>query len=127
MDTKFSRKEFSDKVVSRRLELIQKVLQAKGTEYGADKTAFHNFEEATGISLHSKKTSAAWEMCVKHLVSIKDIITDYETKGIVPSEALLEEKLGDAINYFILLEGMFKEIIANQPKEVKVKYSIGNE
>jgi len=132
---KMTRKVFSEEVVQRRLDLIQKVLQAKGTEYGADKSAFHNFDESTGISLHDKNTSAAWEMCVKHLTSIKDIITDYEKHNILPTIPLLEEKIGDAINYFILIEGMFKEQIMSKGGGItpetqihpKVKYTLTDE
>ena len=108
---KMTRKEFSTTVVERRLELIKTVLQSKGTEYGADITAFHNFEEAIGFSLHNKPSSTAWEFMVKHLVSIKDIITAYEKEGKLPTEAILQEKIGDAINYLILIEGLFKQEI----------------
>lgn len=109
-----TRKEFTTSVVEPRLELIKKVLVAKGTEYGADKSAFHNFTNATQLSFHSTPQGVAWEFMCKHLQSIKDMIDDRQELGKIPSKALVEEKIGDAINYLILLEGMFQEDINYQ-------------
>jgi hypothetical protein len=39
------------------------------------------------------------------------MIDDRQQFGTVPSKALVEEKIGDTINYLILLEGMFQEDI----------------
>lgn len=123
-----TKEDFSNQIVARRLELIKKVLESKGVEYGASKSAFHTFDESTGISLHSKNASTAWEMCVKHLTSIKNIISDFEYCGQLPSESILEEKIGDAINYFILIEGMLKEHIKAaqkiEPVQEKLKWTM---
>jgi hypothetical protein len=44
--------------------------------------------------------------------------------GKIPDEKVLEEKIGDAINYLILIEGMFKEdIIPVTVTEARMKYS----
>jgi hypothetical protein len=47
-------------------------------------------------------------MC-KHLQSIKDLVENNEKLGAVPKMSLVEEKIGDAINYLILIEGMFQK------------------
>jgi len=97
-------------------ERSRKVLVQKRAEYSKDKDVFHNFNNAIGISLHDTNVAVAWEYCVKHLQSIKDIIEAVETTALnlTVSKDVLSEKFGDAINYFLLIEGMLKEIIDNQ-------------
>jgi hypothetical protein len=104
-----TRAEFTTSVVERRIELIKKVLASKGTEYGADKSAFHNFEQGIGISFHDTPQAIAWEYMCKHLQSVKDLVENNEKLGVVPEMSLVEEKIGDAINYLILIEGMFQK------------------
>lgn len=101
------RKEFQQ-VVEKRLNLIQSVLASKGAEYSPDDNPFHNFDNATGLSFHKNRTKVAWEFMVKHLQSIKDML-DKDEKGLTNSEAHIEEKIGDAVNYLILIEGMLKD------------------
>lgn len=131
--------DFSDKIVANRLELIKKVLVSKSTEYAPDiDNAFHNFEVAKDLSFHSSREKAAWEMMVKHLVSIKDLLDMCDVRsfaGNVTPE-LIQEKFGDTINYLILLEGMVNETyilselskakkpILTDDSQIKVKYVI---
>jgi hypothetical protein len=49
------------------------------------------------------------------------MIDDHQKSMISPSKEQIEEKFGDAINYLILIEGMFKE---NLPLDDKLKYTI---
>jgi hypothetical protein len=100
-----------DKEVENRIELIKSVLLKKGTEYATGGDAFHNFNQAKGLSFHNSREKIAWEYSVKHLQSIKDII-ELVDKGGIPSLAAVEEKFGDAINYLILIEAMIKESIS---------------
>ena len=124
-----TRSEFKESVIEPRIELIREVLVKKGTEYGADKSAFHNFEQASELSFHKTPQGVAWEFMCKHLQSIRDMIFDRQSHDIIPSKAMVEEKFGDAINYLILMEGMFKEEIEKSEKdtEVKIKYTGTNE
>ena len=46
-------------------------------------------------------------MWTKHIISILDIVDGIEAKA--PADAVIEEKIGDAVNYLILLEAMLKE------------------
>lgn len=99
-----------------------KVLLKKGNEYSTEENVFHNFESAVGLSLHNGSTSVAWEFVVKHLQSIKDILREVEYKNYDKlTTELIDEKFGDAENYFILIEGMLKQLIAAN----KNKKSIG--
>lgn len=123
-----TRKQFVQDVVQRRVQLIQDVLQSKTDEYAGQDDVFKAFTEALPLSFHDTKQAVAWEFMVKHLQSIKLIIEERAKKGKLPDEKLLEEKIGDAINYLILIEGMFKEDMAPQKIEMaRVKYTLVNE
>lgn len=123
-----TRKQFVQDVVQRRVQLIQDVLQNKNEEYAGQDDVFKAFTEALPLSFHDTKQAVAWEFMVKHLQSIKIIIEERAKKGKLPDEKLLEEKIGDAINYLILIEGMFKEDMAPQKVEMaRVKYTLVNE
>lgn len=100
-------------VINRRISLINQVMMQKNKEYATDFDKFHNFKSSTGISFHSAPEKVAWEFMTKHLQSIKDMLNHVEVGGYNghPSEAYIEEKIGDAINYLILIEGMLKERI----------------
>ena len=122
-----TRKQFVQDVVQRRVQLIQDVLQNKNEEYAGQEDVFKAFTEALPLSFHDTKQAVAWEFMVKHLQSIKMII-EARSKGVLPDEKALEEKIGDAINYLILIEGMFKEDMMPQKIETaRVKYTLVNE
>jgi hypothetical protein len=106
-----------NEVVEKRIKLITDVLAKKGKEYSGDKDVFHNFKNATGISFHEAPEKVAWEFMTKHLMSIKDMLDKVEQNpSQEPTQELIEEKIGDAINYLILIEGMLKERIEDPLK-----------
>lgn len=120
-----TRNRFIDEIVETRLSLIRDVLAKKNTEYASDDDVFKAFVLSTSFSLHKTPQATAWEFMVKHLQSIQQMVSDYERVGKLPNEAQLEEKIGDAINYLILLEGMFKEaLIPKKLEEARVKYTL---
>ena len=47
-------------------------------------------------------------MKVKHDVSVDDIVDDLK-RGVVPPKEFVAEKIGDSINYLLLLEGLIEE------------------
>ena len=108
-----------DKLVKERCEKIVHTLSVKGKEYRRNDNPFHNFDrvaERRGI----KPADALYGMYMKHEQSINDIIDDIKRDGTLPSVEVLEEKIGDAINYLILLEGIIKRDILNPKSEFKV-------
>lgn len=120
-----TRKQFVEDVVQRRIKLIQDVLQTKNEEYAGQEDVFKAFTESLPLSFHDTKQAVAWEFMVKHLQSIKLIIEERAKTGKLPDEKLLEEKIGDAINYLILIEGMFKE--EYEPvklEQARIKYTL---
>ena len=94
-----------NKLVDERIKLIQSLLQKKGAEYATDQDVFHNFEEGAKMSFHDKREMVAWEYMMKHMISIKDMISSKDAY----SEYTIREKFGDAINYLILMEAMMLE------------------
>ena len=90
-----------DDLVDARIWKIKAVLGAKGAEYSAGDDRFHNFNLAAQIWGISPE-EALWGMALKHLVSVIDLVEAPE----LATEERVDEKIGDMINYLILLEGL---------------------
>lgn len=112
-----------NKLLDYRLKKIKKILQAKSDEYSTESDKLHNFKRAAQVENCSPE-KALIGMFVKHLVSILDIVDETESKcGLdmncfpafetVTYLNMLDEKITDAINYFILLEALLKERASN--------------
>ena len=57
--------------------------------------------------MNSEPEHVAWSYAAKHLESIMSILEKLPEEE--PSEELINEKIGDAINYLIIIEGLLKE------------------
>jgi hypothetical protein len=102
-----TRQDF-DKLVAERVAKIASVISSKGNEYsGNGDDRMHHFKVAARICNETPE-KALWGIAMKHLVSVIDIINDLD-KGIVASKERVDEKIGDTINYLILLEGLLEE------------------
>jgi hypothetical protein len=125
-----------NKIVKRRCELIETVLSKKEEEYATDNNRLHNFYVAAEL-LDCTPPEALMGMMSKHVYSvidmlvangidpslfemlIKDIFRDSKElsnkesskKGKALTFEHLDEKIGDTINYLILLEGMLRKYI----------------
>lgn len=95
---------------------IELMIQQKHKEYSRNNDKLYNFKRA-GEILRCTPFKALLGMFSKHLVSIIDIVEDID-KGIMPSQEMLDSKIGDAINYHVLLEALIIERIKNQEQEV---------
>lgn len=92
------------KIVENRKQHIDRTLIAKNKEYANPEDVLKNFNDGANFTgLTPEKT--LWAYLTKHLVSIKDLTenTDKATQDV------LNEKIGDAINYMILLDAIFTE------------------
>lgn len=116
------RTEEFNAVVESRIEKIRSVLASKAVEYSKNDDRHHNFKEGARIFNCTPERHLMF-LNSKHLISINDMVTGFEEFHIAPRNeiereleiAKWEEKIGDAINYLILLEGLVKErIIVNQ-------------
>jgi len=104
---KMRRDDFLD-FASKRLDKCFDVLAAKGKEYDRNDDAFHNFYRG-GELLGVEPELALVGMFNKHIISILDIVDDVEQEGIFPDAEILNEKITDAINYLLLLNGLILE------------------
>lgn len=96
---------------------INRVLGNKAREYASKQDRLHNFNKAKDLFRCNTREYALLGMLNKHLVSVVDMIEKYEKDGILPDENIVEEKIGDSINYFILLKACFLEDILNNATE----------
>ena len=95
-------------IAERRIESCRQVLVAKAKEYSRNGDRLHNFKRASAMD-GTTPARSLWGMWKKHLVSIADMIDDLDA-GKVPSKEMVTEKLGDNINYSVLLEGLIEEL-----------------
>ena len=96
-----------DGIVAARMAWCNKTLCVKGDEYARDGDRLWNFKVAAR-KLNCHPAEALAGMMIKHTVSVDDII-DGLAKGIVPPRELVAEKIGDSIDYLLLLEGLIEE------------------
>lgn len=81
-------------------------LSIKSNEY-ATEDRLHNFKVAAEIQNCTPITALAG-MMAKHTVSVYDLIQRQEN-GFVVSREMWDEKIGDSINYLILLSALVQE------------------
>jgi hypothetical protein len=99
-----------DKILTNRLELTRTVLASKREEYaGEQRDRLHNFNRAAAM-LGVTREAALVGMWAKHIISILDIVDDLKI-GKKPTLAIINEKIGDSMNYSALLEAMLIEDI----------------
>jgi hypothetical protein len=100
-------KDKFNKLVEERFLKVEKVLMDKGNEYSTDEDKLHNFNKGAYMTRKTRE-SVLFGFLLKHIISVTDIIDNLD-KGIVPTNSVVDEKIGDCINYFILLEACLKE------------------
>ena len=105
-----------DDVLKERLRKTESVLAAKAQEYATGENRYHNFHRAAEL-LGCTPEQALMGMLAKHLVSVLDMVEVTAELGWRPwpSEDMIDEKIGDTINYLILLEGLLKQRSGRAP------------
>lgn len=100
--------DFNGLVISR-MAKCEDVLCKKAEEYSTEEDRLHNFKIA-GRARGCSAVKALDGMMTKHLVSMWDIIEQMDIEGnYIPSQELVTEKLGDVLNYILLLEGLIED------------------
>jgi len=103
LDEGMSNQEF-DAILQNRISKIRAVLGSKAKEYAQNGDRLFNFRLAGQINKTSM-ASALWGMATKHLISVMDLV-----EGRLDSTPeMVNEKIGDLINYLILLEAVLLE------------------
>ena len=93
-----------DEMVVERCNKIKNILISKAAEYAFNNDRLHNFKVA-GQLADTSPEQALWGMAMKHLVSVTDLING----NLENSRKIVDEKLGDMINYLILLEAVLED------------------
>lgn len=101
--------EAASNIIRSRCSKILMTLDTKAKEYVRNDDRLHNFNRAAQMR-NILREKALLGMMDKHTISILDMVDDLET-GKLPTVAMVDEKIGDAINYLILLEMCFKQRI----------------
>lgn len=91
-------------ILQNRLKSIQEVLGSKSKEYAQEGDRLFNFKLAAQIN-GSTPEKALWGMATKHLVSVMDLVAG----RLEATPDMINEKIGDLINYLILLEAILME------------------
>lgn len=113
-------------LIFKRKERISLILSSKAVEY-ARGDRLSNFKEAAEF-LHCTPEKALLGFVTKHMIALRDFVEDLE-KGHCASGEQWDEKLGDIINYMILLEALLEERQAvqvpdNRPMSEKVSEAL---
>lgn len=96
-----------NEILEARLAMTRDVLASKAAEYALGGDRLHNFKEAAQLQ-GVTPAEALRGMWAKHAVSVCDLVREHAA-GKRVTGGLINEKLGDAINYLILLEAVLKE------------------
>lgn len=102
------------KIVEEQIAHVNKTLLSKRKEYASDEDVLMNFKHAARMKGETP-AQALYGMLAKHLVSWEDYVQGRQT----PTKELLDEKIGDIINYFVLSKGIFIE-------EIEIPWKITN-
>ena len=102
-----------EKILDTRIKAIRETLAGKAKEY-ASEDRLYNFKRAAEIDQTTPK-NALKGMWLKHVVSVLDLISG----KLERSEHMINEKIGDSVNYLILLEAVLKEKLNSQPVFIK--------
>jgi len=105
-----------DVVMENRILQIKKVLGLKASEY-ARGDRLSNFKKAAKL-VNCTPERALFGFVAKHIIALMDFIDDID-KGVVQTQDRWDEKIGDIINYMILLEALVIERLENN--DVKEK------
>jgi hypothetical protein len=91
-------------VLDVQVEQTKNTLAGKAEEYASDNDRLSNFKRAAHLN-HTTQAEAVTGMMAKHTVSVYDMVED--KKAFTAAE--WDEKIGDHINYLILLKAVLIE------------------
>jgi hypothetical protein len=96
-----------DMLLQQRIDLMKSSLLTKGREYAMGDDRLSNFKRS-GALLQRSQSQAVLAFLTKHITSIFDLVELRDAGENIPM-TLFDEKIGDAINYLVLLEATLKE------------------
>lgn len=99
-------KEFQE-VLQQRLKKIEQTLGQKAKEYATDMDKLHNFNVGARLTGQTRER-VLWGFALKHYISFLDILDNLDN-GKLPTEAMVDEKIGDLCCYLVLVEASLKD------------------
>lgn len=90
-----------EEVIEDQIQQCRDTLITKAKEYAGDEDRLHNFRAAAGL-VGGTGQSALGGMMLKHTVSIYDMLKGPDVYTL----AQWEEKIGDHLNYLLLLKAL---------------------
>lgn len=103
-----------DRVLKERLAKIHLILGEKAKQYQRGDNRYSNFDKIAAFEGNTAE-QALWGVAMKHVAALSDYINDLPDK-CMPLEQW-EEKIGDTINYLILLEGVINRRLKGQTND----------
>jgi hypothetical protein len=95
-------------LLKERFKKIEDTFVIKQKEYASNIDVFDNIRNGIRLSIfNTEEEQVAWSYLAKHLESIMSILEKLPEEQ--PSKEVIDEKIGDAINYLIIIEGLLKE------------------
>lgn len=113
------------RLLHQRLEKIKGTLSSKRMEYAPDEDVLHNFKKGATLNGTTPEQTLRGYL-TKHLVSVFDMIENIAAGNVGPDEKLIDDKVGDCINYFILLEGLLVERDQRMRNEAQKQEAAGS-
>jgi hypothetical protein len=107
-------------IINNRIEKCRETLKRKGKEYSPEEDKLRHFRKTAELT-NSTLSDACLGMGMKHIVSIIDIVGSLSHKNGVIMPEVIDEKLGDAINYLLMLEPCIMEDMKINLKKGKGK------
>lgn len=96
-----------EKVITEQFEHCQNTLVKKADEYADNCDRLHNFKIAASLQGVSPLSALAG-MMAKHTVSVYDLIRRHEDGDAIEKD-MWDEKIGDSINYLLLMQATLAE------------------
>lgn len=100
-----------DEVIDEQLNACVSTLSVKAEEY-ATNDRLHNFKVAAELQ-NCTPIRALGGMMAKHTVSVYDLIQEHD-EGFTTDLAMWNEKIGDSINYLLLLKALVVEFMEEE-------------
>ena len=101
-------------VVECRISKLRSVLVSKALEYSRG-DRLSNFKQAGSLT-NGLPLEVLAGLVVKHEVAFHNFVNDWGDRSIIQSYERWDEKIGDIINYMILLEALIRERRNNATK-----------
>lgn len=96
-----------EKIIAEQFDSCRETLLKKAEEYADDTDRLHNFKIAAKLQ-GVTPLAALGGMMAKHTVSVYDLIRRHEN-GFEIKKEMWDEKIGDSINYLLLMQGLLAE------------------